>query len=156
MLQWKVAPFNNLSLAELYGIMRLRQEVFVVEQNCPFVDADENDQPSFHLSGLIQNELAAYARIVPPGIIYPEPSIGRIVTASKYRHSGYGRQLMEQSLAETEKLFGKTPVRIMAQQYLQCFYQDYGFRQIDEPFLLDNIWHIIMLRQPGITRHLPA
>jgi ElaA protein len=149
MLQWKLASFDNLSLAELHGIMRLRQEVFVVEQNCPFVDADENDQPSFHLSGHIQNELAAYARIVPPGIVYPEPSIGRIVTAAKFRHAGYGKQLMAQSLVESEKLFGKTSVRIMAQQYLQRFYESYGFRQIEEPFLLDNIWHIIMLRQPG-------
>jgi ElaA protein len=146
MLHWTLSAFDKLSLTELYAIMRLRQEVFVLEQKCPFIDADGKDQASYHLSGYLDNDIAAYARIVPPGVIYKEPSIGRIVTATKHRQAGYGKQLMEKSLRETENFFGNTAIRIMAQQYLKRFYEYYGFKQLGEPFLEDDIWHIIMLR----------
>lgn len=146
MINWRLKQFDELSLQELYAIMYLRQEVFVVEQNCAFIDADGKDQQCWHLSGLCQGELAVYARIVPPGVIYAEPSVGRIVSAPKFRHLGYGRQLMVEALRVLEQLYGRVPVKIEAQLYLKEFYESYDFVAKDEPYILDNILHIKMLR----------
>jgi len=121
--------------------------VFVVEQNCAFVDADGIDLKSWHLLGYMKNGvLAAYARIVPAGVSYVEVSVGRIVTAPKYRHLGMGKDLMEELLRRTEELYSKVPIRIAAQKYLENFYTSYGFRAEGEPFLWDGIWHVYMLR----------
>jgi ElaA protein len=147
MITWRLKPFEQLLPAELYEVLRLRQEVFILEQNCVFVDADKKDAPSLHLLGYENGELVAYSRIVPPGVIYEEPSIGRIVTPLKVRKLGYGKQLMEKSILETERRYGKVPIRIMAQSYLKKFYEGYGFMQEGEEFLEDGIPHIIMLRQ---------
>src|SRR5436190_22642661 len=97
-LKWIYKPFAELTAAELYGIMQLRNEVFVVEQDCVFQDADNKDQGCLHCMGWIQNDLAAYTRIAPPGYIYTEASIGRVVTSSAHRKKGLGQQLMAQSI----------------------------------------------------------
>jgi len=143
---WIFKPFTELTLTELYAIMRLRQEVFIVEQNCPYLDADGKDLKSYHLMGYVNNELVAYSRIVKPGVSYQEVSIGRVVSSTKHRGLAYGRQLMSESIAQIEKQYGPVPIRIGAQLYLQKFYESFGFVKEGEAYLEDGIPHIIMLR----------
>jgi ElaA protein len=149
MLNWVFKAFNELLVHELYAIMQLRQEVFVVEQNCPYLDADGKDLKSHHLMGCLNNELVAYSRIVPPGVSYDEVSIGRVVTATEHRKMAYGRQLMNASISQIEKAYGLVPIRIGAQLYLKRFYESFGFVQQGEPYLEDGIPHIIMLKSRG-------
>lgn len=145
---WNIKPFKELSAAELYDIMQLRAEVFIVEQNCPYQDADGKDPKSWHLAGRDANDkLVVYSRILPQNISYAEVSIGRVVSSPKVRGTGAGRELMKQSLIEIEKLFGKVPVRIGAQLYLQKFYEDFGFVREGDEYDEDGIPHIIMLKK---------
>jgi ElaA protein len=146
MLTWVFKPFAELTLEELYAIMRLRQEVFIVEQNCPYLDADGKDLKSHHLMGYVNNNLVAYSRIVKPGVSYDEVSIGRVVSSTQHRGLAYGRQLMVESIRQIETLYGTVPIRIGAQQYLQKFYESFGFVREGEPYMEDGIPHIIMLR----------
>ena len=146
MLHWVFKPFTELSAQELYAIMRLRQEVFIVEQNCPYLDADGKDLKSYHLMGYVGNELVAYSRIVKPGVSYDEVSIGRVVSSTAHRKKAYGIQLMNESIQRIENLYGHVPIRIGAQQYLQKFYESFGFVREGEDYLEDGIPHIIMLR----------
>jgi ElaA protein len=145
MTTWICKPFDELSLYELYAVLKLRSEVFVVEQNCVFLDADNKDQASWHLMGWQQSALIAYTRLVPPGVAYTEPSIGRVVTALTARGSGTGRQLMQQSVAECRKLFGNNTIRIGAQLYLKEFYGSLGFVPTGGIYPEDGIDHIQML-----------
>jgi ElaA protein len=144
---WLCKKFDDLTSHELYAILQLRNEVFVVEQNCVFQDADNKDQYCYHLMGWQQNDLAAYSRILPPEISYSESSIGRIVTSPKARGNGIGRDLVKQSIEELYILFGKIPIKIGAQMYLQKFYQSFGFKQTSDIYLEDDIPHIEMLLQ---------
>jgi ElaA protein len=144
---WLCKKFDDLAPHELYAILQLRNEVFVVEQNCVFQDADNKDQYCYHLMGWQQNILAAYSRIVPPDISYSESSIGRIVTSPNARGNGIGRELVKQSIEELYILFGKIPIKIGAQMYLQKFYESFGFRQTSDIYLEDDIPHIEMLLQ---------
>lgn len=145
-MHWLLKPFQELTPLELYAILRLRGEVFVVEQTCPYLDPDGKDVYCMHLMGYKGDELAAYARIVPAGVSYAEASIGRVVTAPNHRRTGAGKELMTAAIAATEKLYGKVPVRIGAQAYLKKFYEDFGFVDRNEPYLEDGIPHLIMLR----------
>jgi ElaA protein len=146
---WKIKHFKELSTWELYSILKLRLAVFSVEQNCPYQDADDKDQLSFHLTGFdAKGKLVAYARILPANVSYPEVSVGRVVTEKSVRGSGAGKELMERSLDFIKKEFGKVPVRIGAQCYLEKFYKGFGFVPEGEQYLEDNIPHIIMLRLP--------
>ena len=147
MLAWSTKKFEELSPGELYAILRLRSEVFVVEQTCVFQDMDNKDQFSYHLMGWKNNELVAYTRLIPPGISYEQASIGRVVTAPAARSKGAGKLLMEKSIAVLENLFGKVPVRIGAQLYLKKFYSSFGFEQSSEVYDEDGIDHIEMIRQ---------
>ncbi len=142
---WKVEPFDKLTTAELYDIMHLRSEVFVLEQQCLFLDLDHKDQYAHHLMGFQSNKLAAYTRLFNAGIMYQEASIGRVVTARFARNSGIGKKLMIQSIEELYILFGKQPIRIGAQLYLKRFYESFGFRQDSDMYLEDGIEHIEML-----------
>ncbi len=146
MLNWICKPFSELAINELYAIMRIRQEVFIVEQNCPYLDADGKDQKSHHLMGYANDELVAYSRLVKPGVSYKEVSIGRVVSSTKHRGLAYGKQLMNESIARITQLYGPEPIRIGAQQYLQKFYEGFGFIRQGEPYMEDGIPHIIMLR----------
>lgn len=143
-MNWILKKFEELSLQELYAILQLRNEVFAVEQNCVYRDMDDKDQFSWHLMGWSDEKLVAYTRIIPPGIVYPQASIGRVVTAASVRRSGTGRLLMERSLTELFALFGKVPVKIGAQLYLKQFYSSLGFVQTSEPYDEDGIDHIEM------------
>jgi ElaA protein len=147
-LSWIIKPFSDLSLDDLYSILRLRQAVFVVEQNCPYQDADGKDQKAFHIMGLNEkNELEAYARVIPAGLSFAEVSIGRVITCKQARGSGSGKELMRQCLKFIEKTYGKVPVRIGAQCYLIKFYSALGFEIVSEEYLEDNIPHVEMLHR---------
>ncbi len=144
-MEWLHKKFNELTVSELYEILQLRNEVFAIEQNCVYPDMDNKDQPSVHLMGRNDNKLVAYTRIIPPGIAYREPSIGRVVTSSLVRRSGSGRELMQRSIQLVHELYGDQPVKIGAQLYLKDFYASLGFRQTGEIYLEDGIEHIEML-----------
>lgn len=148
MIQYHCLFFDELTLAQLYDVMALRQTVFVVEQNCPYLDADGKDQRSWHILGYDQKSatLAAYTRLIPKGLTYEHyASIGRVVTAPSARGQGIGRRLMEESLQQTRRLFGDTPIKISAQSYLIHFYRDLGFVPVGEEYLEDGIPHVGML-----------
>ncbi len=145
-LAWKCKSFGELNSHELYTIIRLRNEVFVVEQNCVFQDADHKDQKSFHLTGWAGNDLAAYARLVPKNVSYPYISIGRIVTSPAYRKAGAGKALMQQAITDSYQLFGAQPIKIGAQLYLKKFYESFGFVQTGAVYDEDGIPHIEMLK----------
>jgi ElaA protein len=144
-LNWILKKFTDLTAAELYAVTQLRNEVFVVEQNCVYQDADDNDQPSLHFMGWDGAILVAYTRIIPPGITFEQASIGRVVTSPKYRGTGAGRQLMELSISNTFSQFKCAEIKIGAQLYLKKFYESLGFEQCSDEYLEDNIPHIKML-----------
>jgi ElaA protein len=145
MTNWACKKFQELSVDELYAILRLRSEVFVVEQNCVFLDMDNKDRHCHHLMGWRDGLLAGYSRLVPSGISYVESSIGRIVTSPAARRLGVGRELLSKSIDTLYTLYGKQPVRIGAQCYLKTFYESFGFVQNGEIYLEDGIKHIEML-----------
>ena len=145
-MDWVLKSFDELSNHELYKILQLRCEVFVLEQNCPYLDEDDKDQNSYHLMGWKDDLLAAYTRILPAGLAFEEASIGRVVTSPKARGAGIGRELMLQSIRHLHQLFGEVPIRIGAQLYLKQFYSSLGFIQASDMYLEDNIPHIKMLK----------
>jgi ElaA protein len=145
MITWTCKKFAELSVDELYAVLKVRSEVFVVEQNCVFLDTDNKDQYCHHLMGWDKNELAAYARIVPAGISYEESSIGRIVTSRAARREGYGKSLLQHSIEMLYTLHGNRVIRIGAQYYLKKFYESFGFQQAGDIYLEDGIEHIEML-----------
>ncbi len=140
-------PFDALTTKELYAILRLRSEIFVIEQNCIFLDMDNKDQYCQHLMLYSENELVAYARIVPAGLSYPEPSIGRIVSSNSVRGKGFGRQLLKLSIENCIRLCGNKPIRIGAQLYLKDFYGSFGFVTSSDVYDEDGIDHIEMVRE---------
>lgn len=144
-IEWYCKSFNNLAPAELYQIMRLRNEVFVVEQNCVFQDADNKDQGCMHFIGWVDTALVAYTRLSPPGYIYNEMSVGRVVTSPAYRGKGIGYELMQQSIKQCRKIFGDGAIKIGAQYHLKKFYASFGFKQVSDIYLEDGIEHIYML-----------
>ncbi len=151
MVSWQLRNFESLTTQELYSILQLRSEVFVVEQNCIFLDMDDKDQVSWHLMGWRDNALAGYTRLVPAGISFAEPSIGRVVTSPRVRGTGLGVELMKKSIEESKKLFGDTPIRIGAQFHLKKFYESLGFTQSSEIYDEDGIDHIEMLRPAALS-----
>ena len=148
MINWSFKKFDDLTSHELYSVLQLRNEVFVVEQNCVFQDADNKDQDSHHLMGWDNETLVAYSRIVPSGIAYDSfPSIGRVVTSPKTRRTGIGKILMQQSIEELQKLFGQSSIKLGAQLYLKKFYESFGFVQSSDMYIEDGIPHIEMIRR---------
>ena len=148
-INWIFKPFETLTPFELYDALKLRQEVFVVEQHCAYLDADGKDLHSWHLLGYGEEGLlVCYARIVKPGISYAEISIGRVVSASRFRGKGSGKILLHECISRIEATFGKTPIRIGAQAYLQKFYKSFGF-EVTDPigYFEDGILHYIMIRR---------
>jgi len=142
---WTNKAFDALTPGELYAILQLRSEVFVVEQNCIFQDMDNKDVFCHHLMCWEKETLMAYARIVPAGISYAESSIGRIVSSPAARGMGIGKELIRQSISLCYTLHGKGIIRIGAQYYLKGFYESFGFGQDSEIYLEDGIEHIEML-----------
>ncbi len=144
---WHFKQFHDLTPQELYSILHLRNEVFVVEQQCIYNECDGKDLNCFHLWATLNGEVVAGSRIVPPGISYDVPSIGRVVSHPKFRHLKLGHQLMRHSLQIIENIYETTSVKISAQCYLGSFYEQYGFVQISEQYLEDNLPHMEMSKE---------
>lgn len=133
---------------DLHEMLALRQAVFIVEQYCPYPDADEKDLVGWHLLGYQKGKLAACARLLPKGIAYPDDvAIGRVVVAQSARGLGLGKKLMLEAIAECRKLFGPLSIRISAQTYLLDFYKDLGFTPTEKQYLEDGIPHIEMWKK---------
>lgn len=148
-LFWQWCRFSELAPYDLYAAMRLREEVFVVEQQCPYQDADGRDPQAWHLlgwSGENRRDLLAYARIFEPGVRYTECSIGRVVSSPKVRGTGIGKALMSEALRRVETLVPGQAIKIAAQRRLEKFYLDFGFRTVSAPYEEDGIIHVDMLR----------
>ncbi|MFZ9695419.1 MAG: GNAT family N-acetyltransferase [Chitinophagaceae bacterium] len=143
-MHWELLPFEKLNPVQVYALLKLRSEVFVVEQQCIFLDMDNKDSHCFHLLGWKQKELVAYTRLMPPGITYPHASIGRVVTSMLVRRTGIGRELMERSIIAARDLFNATTIVIGAQLYLNKFYNSLGFVQSSDVYFEDGIEHIEM------------
>jgi len=150
MLEWQWLLFDELSRDQLYEILKIRQAVFAVEQDCAYQDADGLDQASWHLLGwrndANEKNLVAYLRVVVPGIKYPEPSIGRILVARSVRRTGLGKALMREAITRTLTEYPDSSIRISAQQHLENFYSAFGFTTVSEPYDEDGIPHVEMLR----------
>ena len=146
MLDITTKTFNQLSLNELYYVLQLRSEVFVVEQDCVYQDVDGKDHKALHVIGKKDDTIIAYTRIFKPGDYFKEASIGRVVVSQKERHLKYGHQLMKASILATEDAFGIKEIKISAQKYLEQFYNNLGFKTISESYLEDGIPHIAMVR----------
>ena len=149
MITWLCAHFEQLSAREIHDILQARAAVFVVEQSCAFQDVDGVDLVCEHLVGREGGSIVAYCRLVPPGVKYPEPSIGRVITARGARRTGAGRVLMAKAIERAEALWPGHCIRIGAQQYLERFYGSFGFVQSSDPYDEDGIQHIEMIRETG-------
>lgn len=147
MINWQIKKFYELTVDELYSILQLRSEVFVVEQNCVYHDPDGKDQYAWHLMGTENGKLIAYTRIFPAGVTYEEPAIGRVVTSPTKRRSGLGKELMEQSIEQCKRLFGATAITLGAQLYLKKFYESLGFIVSGKEYIEDGIPHVTMTRK---------
>ena len=139
---WK--KFNELSIDDLYAILNLRQQVFVLEQNCPYIDADYSDQDAFHLLGLLDNKLVAYLRAFPPNIKYVGSSMGRIVVKESQRKQDVGKDITKIGINFLKEKYPDSEIVISAQHRLEQFYCDLGFTSRGEVYLEDDIDHIQM------------
>ena len=145
-MNWFLKKFEELTISELYAILQLRNEVFIIEQNCVYPDLDNKDQFSYHLMCWNEEKLIAYTRLLPPGVAYENPAIGRVATSASVRKSGIGKELMKRSIEHSDILFGKKPITLGAQLYLQRFYESFQFKASSEVYLEDGIEHIEMTR----------
>ena len=141
---WKIKRFETLTAIELYNLMQLRSEVFVVEQNCVYQDVDGKDQKALHLIGEDNGATIAYARLFKPKDYFEQASIGRVVVKQSYRSKKLGHILMREAILEINKHFNETKITISAQLYLKKFYESHGFIQSSEIYLEDDIPHIQM------------
>jgi ElaA protein len=150
-MEWLHKTFAALSTEELYRMMQLRQQVFVIEQNCVYLDADGCDRSALHLFAVRQGCIVAYCRLLPPGLKYQEASIGRVCTALAQRGTGLGRELMQRALTLVSESYAaesaRVDIRISAQLYLQSFYSSLGFTAVSAPYDEDDIPHIEMLKE---------
>ncbi|GAB1856453.1 GNAT family N-acetyltransferase [Flavobacteriaceae bacterium MHTCC 0001] len=146
MLEIQVKSFQTLSTEELYAVLKLRSEVFIVEQNCVYQDIDGKDKNALHILGFKDSVLVAYTRIFKPGNYFKKASIGRVVVAKKERKYKYGYDIMKASIKAIEMHFQVTTIKISAQEYLKQFYENLGFEQIGDSYLEDRIPHIEMIK----------
>jgi ElaA protein len=150
MMHFQWLAYGELTTDILYEILSFRQAVFIVEQNCPYQDADGLDQLSFHLVGRCRpnDPLAAYLRVMPPKVKYPEVGIGRLLVVAEKRGRMFGQEIFTEALKQIATLFPGSAVRISAQCYLERFYQSFGFKPISERYEEDGIPHVAMLMRP--------
>ena len=143
---FRLQAFDEISLREWYRIAQLRLSVFVVEQDCPYQDFDGKDLFSHHFSVYLDDQLVAYARIVPPGVSYEGyASIGRVVSDALFRKQGFGRKVMAESIASCRQLYPDTDIKISAQSYLLEFYKSFGFKPVGQEYMEDGIPHHAMI-----------
>lgn len=145
-LSHTIKSFQELSIDELYDLLRLRAEVFIVEQNCPYLDLDDKDQKCDHLLVYDSQRLVGYCRLLPAGVSFDEISIGRVISAPSHRGTGVGKIVMELGIRYCKELFGAGPIRIGAQVYAKPFYEALGFVEEGEEYLEDDIPHVEMVR----------
>ncbi|KZS40041.1 GNAT family acetyltransferase [Aquimarina aggregata] len=145
-MNFRVKRFEEIEALELYKILRLRAEVFVVEQDCVYQDIDNKDQKALHVIGYKNDQIVAYTRLFKGGDYFENASIGRVIVSQKERQFGYGHDLIKASIEAIEKHFKTTEIKISAQTYLKKFYESHGFSQIGEEYLEDGIPHIAMVR----------
>ncbi|ADI00300.1 GNAT family N-acetyltransferase [Salisediminibacterium selenitireducens] len=144
-MEWHCKAFQDLSAAELYRILDARVQVFVVEQNCPYPEIDGKDPESVHLYATENGEVVAYARLLPAGLSYTEPSIGRVLVKEELRKTGLGKTLMNRSMASMQELWEVDVIKIQAQDYARPFYASFGFEPISDVYPEDGIPHVDML-----------
>jgi ElaA protein len=145
-IEWKIKSFETLTVHELYDILQLRSTIFVVEQNCVYLDLDGKDKVALHLFGTFEGKIVAHARLFDAGISFSNASIGRVTVDPVYRDRKWGHDLMQQSIAGIKEYFDKNQITIGAQLYLKKFYESHGFVQTSEMYLEDDIPHIEMIR----------
>ena len=145
-IQWKIRRFEALSVAELYNLLQLRSEIFVVEQNCVYQDVDGKDEKALHIIGEDNGQTVAYARLFKPKDYFEQASIGRVVVKETYREKKLGHILMREAIYFIKSQFNETKITISAQLYLKHFYESHGFIQTSETYLEDDIPHIEMKR----------
>lgn len=144
-MEIKIKKFNELTTEELYKILRVRNEVFVVEQTCIYQDCDNKDYDSYHLYVEEGNEVVGYLRIVNKGISYDEISIGRVLVKETHRNKGLSRKIMLEAIKFIEEKLHSTEIRLSGQVYIKGFYESLGFKQVSEEYLEDDIPHVEMV-----------
>lgn len=144
-MNWKIKKFNELNLEEIYKILALRNEIFIVEQECPYLDCDDKDLNSYHLFLRENGEIVSYLRILEKGVSYDEISIGRVAVKKSYRGKGISRKMMQKAIEFIENNLSENTIKIQAQAYLLNFYSSLGFKAVSEEYLEDNIPHIDMI-----------
>lgn len=142
---WQCKNFASLETIELFNILYLRQQIFILEQQCLYADIEALDISAWHLMGYTDNKLCAYLRILAPGSTRPEPSIGRVLIVKNRRRCGLGKKLMHEGIRRTNSMFPDKPIRISAQAMLQGYYAGFGFKPAGNIFLMDDIEHIDMV-----------
>lgn len=147
-IEWQIKHFSELTASEFHDVLKLRVTVFVVEQNCPYLELDGKDKKSYHLLGRNGiGKMVATARILPPGLSYPETAIGRVAIDVDYRGKGFGHSLMSESMKFITAEFGAVPIRLSAQKHLEKYYESHGFLSTGKEYLEDNIPHVEMLKK---------
>lgn len=146
-MEYSIKTYQELSTEELYALLQLRSEVFVVEQNCVYQDIDGKDQKALHVLGYKEGKLIAYTRLFKPGDYFEKASIGRVVVKESERHHKYGNQIMQVSIQALKDYFNETEIKISAQCYLKRFYNNLDFKEFGEEYLEDGIPHIAMLKK---------
>lgn len=142
----QVKTFNELDLHELYQVLQLRSEVFVVEQDCVYQDIDGKDEKALHVLGYEGDLLVAYTRLFPPGVYFSEAAIGRVVVKEESRKNSYGHDILKASIKAIEERYQTGKIKLSAQTYLTKFYESHGFVQMGDGYLEDGIPHIAMVK----------
>ena len=146
MLETTIKKFEALTINELYAILKLRSEVFVVEQDCVYQDLDDKDKKALHVIGWFDNTIVAYTRVFDINLYFDEASIGRVVVNQKYRSKGFGKDIMEASIIAIKSYYNQNKIKISAQTYLIKFYNELGFKEQGKPYLEDGIPHSVMIK----------
>lgn len=144
-IEIRIKSFSELSGSEVYELLKLRQDIFIVEQLCPFPDIDDLDQKCDHLFAYSGADLVGYTRLSAPGVILKHPSVGRIVVAQKARNTGLGGVIVSKSMEFLKAKYPEKPIEISAQVYLKSFYGKHGFKPVEADYLLDGIPHVKMI-----------
>lgn len=152
-MKWNLKKFNELTITELYNILKERTKVFIVEQDCPYLEVDGKDTQSYHLFLDKEGEIIAYLRILPSGVSYPEASLGRVLVKKEYRGLGLGKELLKRGIDFIQNELKETTIKIQAQNYLNKLYSSFGFQTVSNIYLEDNIPHIDMLLQIKHLEH---
>ncbi|MEI4770740.1 GNAT family N-acetyltransferase [Psychrobacillus sp. FJAT-51614] len=149
-MEWNLLKFDELDVYRLYEILKLRVDVFVVEQSCAYPELDTSDQNALHLYAIKDNEVIAYCRLLPPGEKYDVCSIGRVIVKEKARGTGIARQLMNKALEEAERIYRVETIQLCAQSHLKNFYSSFGFQTNSDEFDEDGIPHVYMVRNKKV------